>query len=140
MNKGIEFCYVLRVPSLTSSQSHADCQPNPHSFFQGGSALSPAAVISPDRARQQAVALAKEVGCPTTSVQEVVSCLRQKPANILNDAQTKVSTGVHARWGGTNFCLYKWKTKALQGGAMIFATHATRPVDGQRKMNLSSES
>ncbi|OBS67458.1 hypothetical protein A6R68_04001, partial [Neotoma lepida] len=55
----------------------------------GGSALSPAAVISPDRAQQQAVALAKEVGCPTSSIQEVVSCLRQKPANILNDAQTK---------------------------------------------------
>lgn len=107
-------CYVskdLRFPSLTSSQSHADCQPNPHPFFQGGSALSPAAVISPNRARQQAVALAKEVGCPTSSVQEVVSCLRQKPANILNDAQTKVGIGVHARWGGTISCLYEGKTK-----------------------------
>ncbi|XP_041527872.1 thyroglobulin isoform X1 [Microtus oregoni] len=70
-------------------------------LLMGGSALSPAAVISPDRARQQAVALAKELGCPTSSVQEVVSCLRQKPANILNDAQTKLLavSGPFHYWG-----------------------------------------
>jgi hypothetical protein len=68
-------------------------------LFQGGSALSPAAIISPERAQQQAAALAKEVGCPTSSIQEVVSCLRQKPANILNDAQTKVGAGVQVREG-----------------------------------------
>ncbi|XP_036063969.1 thyroglobulin isoform X1 [Onychomys torridus] len=70
-------------------------------LLMGGSALSPAAVISPDRAQQQAVALAKEVGCPTSSIQEVVSCLRQKPANILNDAQTKLLavSGPFHYWG-----------------------------------------
>uniref|UniRef100_A0A8C4FDB8 Thyroglobulin n=1 Tax=Catagonus wagneri TaxID=51154 RepID=A0A8C4FDB8_9CETA len=41
--------------------------------LMGGSALSPAAVIRPDRARQQAAALAKEVGCPTSSVPEMVN-------------------------------------------------------------------
>ncbi|XP_040586580.1 thyroglobulin isoform X2 [Mesocricetus auratus] len=70
-------------------------------LLMGGSALSPAAVISPDRAQQQAAALAKEVGCPTSSIQEVVSCLRQKPANILNDAQTKLLavSGPFHYWG-----------------------------------------
>ncbi|XP_076412115.1 thyroglobulin [Peromyscus maniculatus bairdii] len=70
-------------------------------LLMGGSSLSPAAVISPDRAQQQAVALAKEVGCPTSSIQEVVSCLRQKPANILNDAQTKLLavSGPFHYWG-----------------------------------------
>uniref|UniRef100_A0A8C6QLL9 Carboxylesterase type B domain-containing protein n=1 Tax=Nannospalax galili TaxID=1026970 RepID=A0A8C6QLL9_NANGA len=67
----------------------------------GGSALSPTAVISPERAQQQAVALAKEVGCPTSSSQEVLFCLRQKPANILNDAQTKLLavSGPFHYWG-----------------------------------------
>nr|XP_054102612.1 thyroglobulin isoform X1 [Callithrix jacchus] len=58
--------------------------------LMGGSALSPAAIISHERAQQQAVALAKEVSCPMSSSQEVVSCLRQKPASVLNDAQTKL--------------------------------------------------
>lgn len=52
--------------------------------------LSPAAVISQERAQQQAAGLAEEVGCPTSSIQEMVSCLRQKPAHMLNEAQTKV--------------------------------------------------
>ncbi|XP_051015534.1 thyroglobulin isoform X2 [Acomys russatus] len=70
-------------------------------LLMGGSALSPSAVISPDRAQQQTVALAEEVGCPTSSIQEVVSCLRQKPANILNDAQTKLLavSGPFHYWG-----------------------------------------
>ncbi|XP_006155589.1 thyroglobulin [Tupaia chinensis] len=69
--------------------------------LMGGSALSPAAIISPERARQQVVTLAKEVSCPTTSSQEVVSCLRQKPAGILNDAQTKLLavSGPFHYWG-----------------------------------------
>lgn len=69
--------------------------------LMGGSALSPAAIISHERAQQQAVALAKEVSCPVSSSQEVVSCLRQKPANILNDAQTKLLavSGPFHYWG-----------------------------------------
>uniref|UniRef100_G3S7H8 Thyroglobulin n=1 Tax=Gorilla gorilla gorilla TaxID=9595 RepID=G3S7H8_GORGO len=69
--------------------------------LMGGSALSPAAVISHERAQQQAIALAKEVSCPTSSSQEVVSCLRQKPASVLNDAQTKLLavSGPFHYWG-----------------------------------------
>nr|XP_016815375.3 thyroglobulin isoform X3 [Pan troglodytes] len=69
--------------------------------LMGGSALSPAAVISHERAQQQAIALAKEVSCPMSSSQEVVSCLRQKPASVLNDAQTKLLavSGPFHYWG-----------------------------------------
>ncbi|XP_016071478.1 PREDICTED: thyroglobulin [Miniopterus natalensis] len=69
--------------------------------LMGGSALSPAAVISRERAQQQAAALSKEVSCPTSSIQEMISCLRQKPASILNDAQTKLLavSGPFHYWG-----------------------------------------
>ncbi|KAM5314931.1 thyroglobulin [Glossophaga mutica] len=69
--------------------------------LMGGSPLSPAAVISQETARQQAVALAKEVGCPTSSAREMASCLRQKPADVLNDAQTKLLavSGPFHYWG-----------------------------------------
>ncbi|KAM6215082.1 thyroglobulin [Rhynchocyon petersi] len=69
--------------------------------LMGGSALSPAAVISLERAQQQATALAKEVSCPTSPSQDLVSCLRQKPANVLNDAQTKLLavSGPFHYWG-----------------------------------------
>ncbi|XP_032323561.1 thyroglobulin isoform X1 [Camelus ferus] len=69
--------------------------------LMGGSAFSPAAVIRPERAQQQAAALAKEVGCPPSPIRETVSCLRQEPANILNDAQTKLLavSGPFHYWG-----------------------------------------
>nr|KAF6326366.1 hypothetical protein mPipKuh1_008369 [Pipistrellus kuhlii] len=67
----------------------------------GGSALSPAAVISPERAGQQAAALAQEVGCPASPTPEMASCLRQMPAGALNDAQTKLLavSGPFHYWG-----------------------------------------
>uniref|UniRef100_H0VF67 Thyroglobulin n=1 Tax=Cavia porcellus TaxID=10141 RepID=H0VF67_CAVPO len=70
-------------------------------LLMGGSALSPAAIISPSRAQQQTMALAEEVNCPTSSSSEVESCLRQTPANILNDAQTKLLavSGPFHYWG-----------------------------------------
>lgn len=71
--------------------------------------LAPAAVISQDRAQLQAAALAEEVGCPTSSIQDMVSCLRQKPANILNDAQTKVGTCPQQGGEGHSLIFYKWE-------------------------------
>ncbi|XP_026351166.3 thyroglobulin [Ursus arctos] len=70
-------------------------------MLMGGSAFSPAAVISQGRAQQQAAALAEEISCPTSSMQEMVSCLRQKPASVLNDAQTKLLavSGPFHYWG-----------------------------------------
>ncbi|XP_036904476.1 thyroglobulin [Sturnira hondurensis] len=69
--------------------------------LMGGSPLSPAAVISQETAQQQTVALAKEVSCPTSSTREMASCLRQKPADVLNDAQTKLLavSGPFHYWG-----------------------------------------
>ncbi|XP_036293424.1 thyroglobulin [Pipistrellus kuhlii] len=69
--------------------------------LMGGSALSPAAVISPERAGQQAAALAQEVGCPASPTPEMASCLRQMPAGALNDAQTKLLavSGPFHYWG-----------------------------------------
>ncbi|KAG8133959.1 hypothetical protein E2320_011702 [Naja naja] len=57
--------------------------------IRGGSAFSPAITLSKEKAQSQAAILAREVGCPSTSSSEMVSCLRQLPAKTLNDAQTK---------------------------------------------------
>lgn len=84
--------------------------------------LSPAAVIRPDRAQQQAAALAKEVGCPTSSIPEMVSCLRREPASLLNDAQSKVGTRV---WVGEGRSRVFYKQKpGLEGRRDPLQGHA----------------
>ena len=66
-------------------------------LFQGGSAFSPASIITKRRAQTQAAVLAEDVGCLSSTSEEVVACLRQLPARVLNDAQTKVHHGkIHA--------------------------------------------
>lgn len=59
-------------------------------FSKGGSAFSPVSTISQERAREQTAVLARELGCPSTSNEETLSCLRQLPAKTLNDQQTRV--------------------------------------------------
>ncbi|KAG8515495.1 Thyroglobulin [Galemys pyrenaicus] len=85
---------------------------------KGGSGLSPAAVISPERARQQAATLAEDVGCPASSVPETLSCLRRVPTGTLNDAQTKLLavSGPFHYWGPVVDGKYivEAPTKALQ--------------------------
>ncbi|XP_078297761.1 thyroglobulin isoform X1 [Panthera onca] len=90
---------VAGIHLLTSRAS--DSRLFRRAVLMGGSAFSPAAVISQERARQQAAALAEEVGCPPSSIQDMVSCLRQKPASVLNDAQTKLLavSGPFHYWG-----------------------------------------
>ncbi|XP_078073121.1 thyroglobulin [Mustelus asterias] len=56
----------------------------------GGSALSPNAVMSKKRAKEQIINLAEEVGCPTFNKTTLLSCLRALPALTLNTAQTKL--------------------------------------------------
>uniref|UniRef100_A0A5F8G4Q9 Thyroglobulin n=1 Tax=Monodelphis domestica TaxID=13616 RepID=A0A5F8G4Q9_MONDO len=70
-------------------------------ILMGGSVLSPAATISQKRAQEQAAALAGEVNCPTSPEGDMMSCLRQKPADILNNAQTKLLaiSGPFHYWG-----------------------------------------
>uniref|UniRef100_A0A8C5RDU2 Carboxylesterase type B domain-containing protein n=1 Tax=Laticauda laticaudata TaxID=8630 RepID=A0A8C5RDU2_LATLA len=54
-----------------------------------------------EKAQSQAAILVREVGCPSTSSSEIVSCLRQLPAKTLNDAQTKLLaiSGPFQYWG-----------------------------------------
>ncbi|KAG7469781.1 hypothetical protein MATL_G00132460 [Megalops atlanticus] len=61
-----------------------------HHTFQGGSAFSPATVISSSRAKELTDSLAREVGCSSSTSAQVVSCLRGVPASTLNSAQTKL--------------------------------------------------
>uniref|UniRef100_A0A670Y915 Carboxylesterase type B domain-containing protein n=1 Tax=Pseudonaja textilis TaxID=8673 RepID=A0A670Y915_PSETE len=70
-------------------------------LLMGGSAFSPAITLSKEKAQSQAAILAREVGCPSTSSSEIVSCLRRLPAKTLNDAQTKLLTisGPFQYWG-----------------------------------------
>ncbi|NWU90334.1 THYG protein, partial [Upupa epops] len=67
----------------------------------GGSAFSPASIITKRRAQAQAAVLAEDVGCPSSTSEEMVACLSQLPARILNDAQTKLLaiSGPFQYWG-----------------------------------------
>ncbi|NXU53207.1 THYG protein, partial [Turnix velox] len=69
--------------------------------LMGGSAFSPASIITKRRAQTQAAALAGDVGCPSTTSEAIVACLRQLPARVLNDAQTKLLaiSGPFQYWG-----------------------------------------
>ncbi|NWY65817.1 THYG protein, partial [Erithacus rubecula] len=70
-------------------------------LLMGGSAFSPASIITTRRAQTQAAALAEDVGCPSSTSEEIVACLRQLPARVLNDAQTKLLavSGPFQYWG-----------------------------------------
>ncbi|KYO45211.1 hypothetical protein Y1Q_0014665 [Alligator mississippiensis] len=67
----------------------------------GGSAFSPVSVISKKTAQEQVRVLANELGCPSSSSKETITCLRQLPASALNDAQTKLLaiSGPFQYWG-----------------------------------------
>uniref|UniRef100_A0A8C6K739 Uncharacterized protein n=1 Tax=Melopsittacus undulatus TaxID=13146 RepID=A0A8C6K739_MELUD len=85
---------------------------------RGGSAFSPASVITKRRAQTQAAVLAEDVGCPLSTSEEIVACLRQLPARVLNDAQTKLLaiSGPFQYWGPVVDGIYLRETlaKALQ--------------------------
>uniref|UniRef100_A0ABM5GDE2 Thyroglobulin n=1 Tax=Pogona vitticeps TaxID=103695 RepID=A0ABM5GDE2_9SAUR len=70
-------------------------------LLMGGSAFSPASTISKEKARLQAAVLARELGCPSDGSEETISCLRQLPAKVLNDAQTRLLaiSGPFQYWG-----------------------------------------
>ncbi|NWX34409.1 THYG protein, partial [Notiomystis cincta] len=70
-------------------------------LLMGGSAFSPASIITTRRAQTQAAVLAEDVGCPSSTSEEIVACLRQLPARVLNDAQTKLLaiSGPFQYWG-----------------------------------------
>ncbi|NXF03730.1 THYG protein, partial [Smithornis capensis] len=70
-------------------------------LLMGGSAFSPASIITTRRAQTQTAVLAEDVGCPSSTRKETVACLRQLPARVLNDAQTKLLaiSGPFQYWG-----------------------------------------
>nr|XP_020662064.1 thyroglobulin [Pogona vitticeps] len=70
-------------------------------LLMGGSAFSPASTISKEKAQLQAAVLARELGCPSDGSEETISCLRQLPAKVLNDAQTRLLaiSGPFQYWG-----------------------------------------
>ncbi|XP_010077682.1 PREDICTED: thyroglobulin-like, partial [Pterocles gutturalis] len=70
-------------------------------LLMGGSAFSPASIITKRRAQTQAAVLAEDMGCPSSTSEEIVACLRQLPAHVLNDAQTKLLaiSGPFQYWG-----------------------------------------
>ncbi|KAG7335970.1 hypothetical protein KOW79_000663 [Hemibagrus wyckioides] len=61
-----------------------------HIFFQGGSVFSPATVMSKQKAQEQAVSLGLELGCLSLDPEQLLICLRQKSAESINAAQTKL--------------------------------------------------
>ncbi|XP_027567838.2 thyroglobulin [Pipra filicauda] len=70
-------------------------------LLMGGSAFSPASIITSRRAQTQAAVLAEDVGCPSSTSEGTVACLRLLPARVLNDAQTKLLaiSGPFQYWG-----------------------------------------
>ncbi|KFR16272.1 Thyroglobulin, partial [Opisthocomus hoazin] len=87
-------------------------------LLMGGSAFSPASIITKRRAQTQAAVLAEDVGCLSSTSEEVVACLRQLPARVLNDAQTKLLaiSGPFQYWGPVMDGIYLREplAKALQ--------------------------
>ncbi|XP_043922872.1 thyroglobulin [Protopterus annectens] len=70
-------------------------------ILMGGSIFSPVAVKSKIAAMKQAVVLAEELGCSSSSEADLISCLRDVPALTLNTAQTKLLavSGPFQSWG-----------------------------------------
>ncbi|XP_064363961.1 thyroglobulin [Dromaius novaehollandiae] len=87
-------------------------------LLMGGSAFSPASIITEKRAQTQAAVLAEDLGCPSSTSEEIVTCLRQLPARVLNDAQTKLLaiSGPFQYWGPVMDGIYLQEplAKALQ--------------------------
>ncbi|XP_066538378.1 thyroglobulin [Hoplias malabaricus] len=59
-------------------------------LLMGGSVFSPAAVMSRQKAKEQAVSLGRELGCSSTDPTQLLTCLRSQPAQSINGAQTKL--------------------------------------------------
>ncbi|NWS70344.1 THYG protein, partial [Crotophaga sulcirostris] len=87
-------------------------------LLMGGSAFSPASIITKRRAQTQATILAEDVGCPSSTTEEIIGCLRQLPARVLNNAQTKLLaiSGPFQYWGPVMDGIYLREplAKALQ--------------------------
>lgn len=52
--------------------------------------FSPAVVMGTSKAQEQTASLARELGCSVADTTQMLTCLRSKPAQSINAAQTKV--------------------------------------------------
>ncbi|XP_009980221.1 PREDICTED: thyroglobulin-like [Tauraco erythrolophus] len=106
------------VTSIHLLTEAADMDLFRRTLLMGGSAFSPASIITTRRAQTQAAVLAEDVGCPISNSEEIVACLRQLPARVLNDAQTKLLaiSGPFQYWGPVMDGIYVQEplAKALQ--------------------------
>ncbi|XP_067093609.1 thyroglobulin [Osmerus mordax] len=59
-------------------------------LLMGGSVFSPSLLLGDAEARRQALALARQLDCPTSDPNPLMFCLRGVPARVLNAAQTKL--------------------------------------------------
>uniref|UniRef100_A0A672JXK0 Carboxylesterase type B domain-containing protein n=1 Tax=Sinocyclocheilus grahami TaxID=75366 RepID=A0A672JXK0_SINGR len=59
-------------------------------LLMGGSVFSPAVVMSTSKAQAQTASLAQELGCLASDTSQLLTCLRSKPAQSINAAQTKL--------------------------------------------------
>ncbi|XP_053089784.1 thyroglobulin isoform X2 [Pangasianodon hypophthalmus] len=59
-------------------------------LLMGGSVFSPASVMNKQKAQEQAVSLGLELGCSSLDPAQLLICLRQKSAESINAAQTKL--------------------------------------------------
>uniref|UniRef100_A0A663N887 Thyroglobulin n=1 Tax=Athene cunicularia TaxID=194338 RepID=A0A663N887_ATHCN len=106
------------VTSIHLFTEAADMDLFRRAVLMGGSAFSPASIISERRVQRQAAVLAEDVGCLSSTSEEIVACLRQLPARVLNDAQTKLLaiSGPFQYWGPVMDGIYLREplAKALQ--------------------------
>ncbi|XP_051574507.1 thyroglobulin-like [Myxocyprinus asiaticus] len=59
-------------------------------LLMGGSVFSPAVMMSTSKAQAQAASLARELDCSPSDIAKLLICLRSKPAQSINAAQTKL--------------------------------------------------
>ncbi|XP_053571924.1 thyroglobulin [Bombina bombina] len=118
--------------SLAADRSGADAsslhlllpeiKPFRRAILMGGSAFSPALVISERRAQEQLNFLAKEVGCNASGSNDVLTCLRSIDADVINAAQTKLLAvrGPFQTWGPVvdNFYIRESPSRLLEQRAL----------------------
>ncbi|KAI5618222.1 thyroglobulin precursor, partial [Silurus asotus] len=80
---GADIASLHLSSSLSSSLFH-------QALLMGGSAFSPATVMSKQKAQEQAVSLGFELDCLSLDPAQLLICLRQKSAESINAAQTKL--------------------------------------------------
>lgn len=88
--KLVVLCHVDRPPPLLHAKSLFLWLLLLSQQRQGGSVFSPAVVTSMSKAQAQTASLARELGCSASDISQLLTCLRSKPAQTINAAQTKL--------------------------------------------------